>query len=178
MVKSNKLAGFTLTFFLIFAGCSSTGRSTTIPEPETGISQADLQRAVTAAEGFDPSMYAEEPPVVDAVLEHQVPATLLSGEASAGAYVSGGYRIQVQFARDKATADQTVENVIAWWNKMKGRYRETTLFDGLAPVQNVYRQPYFRIRLGNFGTKEEAEEMLEIVRNEFPGAFVVSDGAN
>ena len=127
MVKPVNLFGSILVFLLIATGCSSSGRSTMPVEPEVTVSRAELERAVSATETFDTTPYAEEPPVVEEVLEHQVPATLLTGEASLGASAQGGYRIQVQFARDKASADATVERVIEWWSLMKGRYNDTML---------------------------------------------------
>ena len=43
------------------------------------------------------------------------------------------------------------------------------------PVHNIYLQPYFRVRIGDFSSREKAEELLNQMLEEYPRAFIVVD---
>ena len=93
--------------------------------------------------------------------------------------VAGIYEaIQVVFAREKAVADQAVDNVHSWLSRMRSVYPDTTVFQQPLPVYNVYVQPYFRVRVGDFTTRESAEELLTRMIADYPRAFVMVDQIN
>ncbi len=89
-----------------------------------------------------------------------------------------GYRIQLVFARDKATADQSVEEVLVWWRQQQASRPNDPLFRGDLPVHNIYRQPYYRVRIGDFNSRADAEMLLTLVKPEYPRAFIVVDTVN
>ncbi len=139
----------------------------------------DVLQALPASETFDEASYPTEAPVVDVEVVHDVPDALLAG--SVGQNLTGlqqGWRIQVVFAREKAVADQAVDNVHGWLSRMRGVYPDTTVFQQSLPVYNVYVQPYFRVRVGNFTTRDSAEELLAKMIADYPKAFVVVDQIN
>ncbi len=39
----------------------------------------------------------------------------------------------------------------------------------------AYLQPYYRVRMGAFATREDAEAALALVRRQYPEAFLVPD---
>lgn len=39
----------------------------------------------------------------------------------------------------------------------------------------VYEQPYYKVRVGDFRTKEEAQEQTKRIIAAFPGSFIVND---
>lgn len=51
----------------------------------------------------------------------------------------------------------------------------TTVFDQRPGIYLVYKQPYYRIRVGNFARRADAEQALDVVKPHFPNAFVVPD---
>jgi len=75
--------------------------------------------------------------------------------------VISGYRIQIDFGQDR--------NAV---NKVKSD------FSGKYPAQSsyiTYKQPYFRVSVGDFRTKLEAVCFLNKIKYNYPAAFVVSD---
>ena len=43
------------------------------------------------------------------------------------------------------------------------------------PIYLSYNQPYYRLRVGDFRNRVEAEKCLRIVKREYPEAFVTAD---
>ncbi len=46
------------------------------------------------------------------------------------------------------------------------------------PVYLIFQEPYYKVRVGDFRTKMEAEKLLREIEREYPNAFVVSDEIN
>lgn len=176
-----KLSHYLLFFVFAFvvAACSSSG-GTVVEDPgNRAPTFEDVLRELPASETFDEASYPTEAPVVDVEVVHDVPEALLAG--SVGQNLSGmqqGWRIQVVFAREKTVADQAVDNVHGWLSQMRSAYPDTTVFQQPLPVYNVYVQPYFRVRVGDFTTREYAEELLAKMIADYPKAFVVVDRIN
>jgi hypothetical protein len=75
-----------------------------------------------------------------------------------------GYRIQV-FSSSGAGSSQRAREERA---KFLTFYPEV-------PAYNDYDAPNFRVRVGNFRTKLEAEKLKKQIGQEFPGCFIVPD---
>lgn len=150
-----------LVVLLASAGCRSS-REVVEPAPE-----------ITIREDFDPTAYPDPPPVLVGDIVHEVPAQLTGGSApSARSNVTprvlAGYRIQVGSSRDRNEANQFLQETIEWWNMTREEEDPS-----IAPIYIEWEQPYWKVRLGNFRTRQEANRMLSGVRQEFEGAFVV-----
>lgn len=172
-----KLGLFFLFSFLLTA-CSTTGpirdtdrgsQDTIEPAPEQPIDYA-------AFEDFDPTPYADEP-LGESVLQHDVPAELMENRAAASVARTGrGYRIQITQTQDKSAADAMLAEAVAWWREQAAKSDSPSFFDqGESPVYILYRQPYYRVRLGNFVSQADALSALSHVSARFPGAAVVPD---
>lgn len=72
-----------------------------------------------------------------------------------------GYRIQIHFGgeREKAKAVKT---------KFLQQFPEV-------PAYEVYQQPNFKVRVGDFRTRLEAQKFMNEIASSFPSAFIVSD---
>lgn len=46
------------------------------------------------------------------------------------------------------------------------------------PIYLVFGQPYYRLRVGDFRTRLEAENQFQQLKNEFPNSFVTADRIN
>jgi len=168
---------FVLIVLLLFLAACSGSRPVEVEErgPREPTFEEVLEQ-LPSTESFDASAYPTPPPVVDVEVEHDVPEALMKGIADGG--VSGqqrGYRIQVVFAREKDTADQAVEAVHQWLQLMREENPGQNVFQLDLPVHNIYLQPYFRVRVGDFSNKETAEELLNLMIDEYPNAFIVAD---
>lgn len=143
-------------------------------------------------ETFDPSAYPAavpaEAPTAPAVA-HDVPQTLLDNATAAAPApppprpaptpaperpvtrpgslrTITGYRVQIFQSSNKDEADRRVADAIAWWRRTN---------EGTPEVYTLYRAPYYRVRVGNYATRGEADRAARSVGGSFPGSFVVQD---
>ena len=131
-------------------------------------------------EDFDVSPYDDEPPVPSDIVEHDVPESLLEGNASSQpvSRTGAGYRIQIYSSQDKRASDRQVEQAVAWWREqLRAGLLDDIYVDDPSPppVYQDFRQPYYRVRLGNFASRAEAQDMLQMAEQRFPSAFIVPD---
>lgn len=163
----------------VLSACSGPGRTTvddTDPRPPT---MSEILQQLPEYETFDEASYPTEPPVVDVEIEHDVPEELMAG--SVGQNTSGtrsGWRIQVFFAREKSVADDAVGQIHNWLAQKRNEIPNISEFQQTLPVYNVYLQPYFRVRIGDFRTREAAEQVLQHMLDDYPRAFVMVDQIN
>ena len=73
----------------------------------------------------------------------------------------GGYRIQVV-----ATVDR---------RKMESSKRQIQSDFPQYPLSTVYNDPYYKLRLGAFLNKNEAQAALNKVKAKYPGAYLAQD---
>ncbi len=129
-------------------------------------------------ETFDPAGYDARPAAAAVVVEHDVPPRLMEGtvdlpEAQPTANAPQprtvqGFRIQVFSGEDRAAAER-VRGEVEAWSQTAG-----------APARGLrgevaFLSPYYRVRVGEFGTREGAEAALAAVRSVYPEAFLVPD---
>jgi hypothetical protein len=130
-------------------------------------------------EDFDPAPYEEEPPTPATVVTHDVPQSLLGGQVEQQTSLTGqGYRIQIFASQEKRDADRRVEAAVAWWRQQVRLGALDGVYPGdpsTPPVYLDFRQPYYRIRVGNFSTRAEARAFLRLIETEFPDAFIAPD---
>jgi len=167
---------FLFAAVLVLAACSGPQTSTEDRGPSAAERRAEEERArraaVTQYETFDVSAYPVRPPDQTVEVKHQVPRRLMQGRADEGARQTlEGYRIQVYSAQDQSASQEFRERVRQWWEEAKGEAPKE-LFRESPPIVIEYSQPYYRVRLGAFAEREDAEEALEFVRKEYSGAFV------
>lgn len=137
-----------------------------------------------AYETFDPSGYDAEPERRTDV-EHDVPARVMAGRVVVpggaapapappppdGAREVDGYRVQVFSSNNRGSAERVRAQALAWWQGARSRAGAPASLE----ARVVYLQPYYRVRLGAFATREQADAALRLVRDEFPEAFLVAD---
>jgi hypothetical protein len=72
-----------------------------------------------------------------------------------------GFRIQLYAGLDRSAADKIKLEFLGIWPDIQ--------------VFQTYNRPTFRVRVGNFLTRSEAEMFCQRVKNQFTGAFVVPE---
>ena len=166
------LLSVSLAFLIV--GCSGTSKTTTEDEKDL---QYYLDR-INEYEDFDEASYVDPPPVATTDIEHDVPDMLMSGMAVSNARVLEtvqGFRIQIHSSLDKEGAVSAEERAKAWWGSVPEDARPASMQEDQLPVYLKYVQPYYRVRVGNFATREEAEVALEMIAERFPRAFIAID---
>ena len=160
---------------LVLSACSGP-RSTTVDDTPREATMEDKLRALPQYETFDPSPYPSELIVEEEEPEHLVPEELLQGSASNGiGDGQTGYRVQIALVREKNNADILVDEVTQLLQQKREEDPRNPLFQRELPIHNIYVQPYFRVRLGDFTSREDAEQLRSQIVSEYPGALVVVD---
>jgi len=86
-----------------------------------------------------------------------------------------GFQIQIHSTQYKATADSTVDTASGWWNDMDEEKQRALFGVRDLPIEIKWLDPYYRVRIGHFRSREEARAVLDIVAEKFPAAFIVPD---
>ena len=168
-----------LAALLTLSACGTTAPPGPAPpdEPEAP--------AYPAYETFDPSRYDAEPEVQTDV-EHDVPERVMRGRVVVpgggaapapapeddGPREVDGYRVQVFSSNSRDAAERVRAEALSWW---QGGARERAEAPAELEARVVYLEPYYRVRLGAFATREAADDALGLVREAFPEAFLVAD---
>ena len=137
-----------------------------------GTDAADPEARIAEYESFDPAPYEEAPPNVEVDVEHQVPNRLMKGQATKGvARTIEGYRIQIFSTQEKRAAEEVLSSATDWWEQAQEGAPDTLTNEDLSAVIE-YRQPYYRVRVGAFAERQQAERALNFVKEEYPDAFI------
>lgn len=162
------------TLLLFFVSACAGPRETAEPVEE-GDALPTPAVDLSAYEDFDPSVFEELALSPAAQFEHDVPDRLMEGRADAGVRSEvQGFRIQVHSSLDKNAAVD-VEEQVQEWLRAESNSAPTSLTSGEPPIYVVYIQPYYRVRIGNFTSRQAAERAREHLALRFPGAFIVPD---
>lgn len=158
---------------LLLVACSGPQAGTDDAESDPEAPSEDRARpSIAEYETFDVSAYSVQAPEQTVEVTHQVPQRLMMGRAEEGTRQTvEGYRIQVFSAQDQEAAQDFRERVRQWWADAQSD-APTELFREEAPIVIEYSQPYYRVRMGAFAQRDDAEEALSFVREKYSGAFV------
>lgn len=160
-------------FIMLLSACAGPRETTGPAEPADELPTPAVR--MSDYEDFDASAYRETAPQAAAALEHDVPSKLMAGTADTGVRSTvQGYRIQVYSTLDKNTALQQEEEAKSWWRANKDS-APTGLFSDDLDVYVVYIQPYYRVRIGNFTSRDAADRARSFLAQRFPDAFIVPD---
>jgi len=97
---------------------------------------------------------------------------LMQGRADEGVTQTiQGFRVQVYSAQDKQSAEEFRERVRQWW-RVESENAPEDVFAGRLPIVIEYGQPYYRVRVGAYATREVATDALNFIQQEFADAFV------
>jgi len=162
-----------LTALLLIAGCASP-RETRRPEPQEELPTPAVR--MSDFEDFDSAPYREQPPQRQTDIQHDVPAQLMQGQAeSGGTSRSRGFRVQVYSTIDKSTAVRQEEELKTWWQQNADNAPPDLFTGSQLPIYVVYIQPYYRVRIGNFTTRDAADRARRFLAQRYPDAFLVPD---
>ncbi len=171
------MKNFSILFFisaLIISACGTT-ESVTEADPDRPIFDIDEEIAeeyiAEQMDEFDRLLFENRSRLSDrfASIEHDVPEIFLREvvreESEAERYA--GYRVQIISTRNVAEADSLQDDFRAWANER---------FEDFEPqVYILFRQPYYRVRTGDFRERSQAIEFSRLVKNRYPEAWVVHD---
>lgn len=80
-----------------------------------------------------------------------------------------GFRIQILSTEDMTDADEISLRYYDWADN------RDLPFTRAPEAYVLFRQPYYRVRVGDFRNRADAIEFLELLRPRFPGSWIVLD---
>ena len=178
MFDSNR--GWILILLLLTAiGCSAPGSRSLVDTMDTKVGD-EVPVDWIEYEDFNPEAYQEQLEDPSNMIQHDVPEVLLSADLLLfdPSDAQSGFRIQIISTLDKQEADQVVEGALAWWRdfvRNDSLYESYPQIESEPPVYQDFRAPYYRVRIGNFINRDDAEHFLEAVENRYASAFVAPD---
>lgn len=102
-------------------------------------------------------------------LEHDMPELftreIVREEREVDEYA--GFRVQILSTRDVVHADTTRDAFLAW--------ADSTIHGYQPDAYVFFRQPYYRVRAGDFRDRDQAIEFSRLLKQYFPDAWVVHD---
>ena len=161
--------------FVLVAGCAGPGK--TVADGDAKDIEYYIEN-INQYEDFDETDYVDPPPVTGEVIDHDVPVELMAGSASSDArsyQTIDGFRIQIHSSLDKEGAVASEERAKEWWRTLPASEKPSSMGGASLSVYLKFVQPYYRVRVGNFATREEAEVALQVISARFPRAFIVVD---
>jgi len=80
--------------------------------------------------------------------------------------------VHLRMTEDKGVAENALEAAVAWWSQEQGRLPQPDPLAGSSPLEIHWRAPMYRVRLGPFQRRAEAEAVVEAAQSSFPNAFI------
>lgn len=159
-----------LSFTFIFSACS-TSRETADGGPAA---PGDPEEVLATEEARALQQLLDETRSSLADLEEseqvEVPS-IFTQEASGNSPASGnpyqGYRIQLISTRNVQEADTIFNQFHEWLESESLGYN--------AKAYIFFKQPYYRVRVGDFQSKDRAADFTKLIKQRYPDAWVVPD---
>jgi hypothetical protein len=150
---------------MLIASCTSTQTAIAPSEDDT-----DTEELVSSefSFGFDIQDYRIIPNDAFFSIENEVPSifqpdsTLISAASR-----NAGFRIQLISSQDMREVEDLRRVFNQWMFDEIHQYETETYI--------LFRQPFFRLRVGNFRSRSEAIKFNNVVKRKFPGSWVVHD---
>lgn len=177
----NKFISLFVLILLVAAGCSTTEKTTKDSNEEDSSSadqpifnldpeviEAYLMEEMTEAER---ELFETRSTLADqfVTVEQDMPEIFLKDVEQEVNFVDqyAGFRVQLLSTRSVVEADSTKDNFRLWAEEN---------IEGYSPEAYViFRQPHYKVRVGDFRNQQRANEFSRMLKNEFPNAWVVHD---
>lgn len=159
---------------LAFIACSTTAIITDRPEDDPFIVLDDDEIAEFLRDELDDDEYMlfqSRSYLSDrfSSLEHDMPEIFLKEVSDDVREIDEtvGYRVQILSTRNVAYADSIRDDFRSW--------SSDHIEDHVVDSYIFFRQPYYRVRVGDFRNRANAIEFSQMIKNRYPEAWVVPD---
>jgi hypothetical protein len=168
-----------ILFFPLLLSCSTTESvtekdddATTERSPYLEISDEAVEEfALEELDEFERTLYLNRTRLTDrfSTIQHDMPELFTREVAIEESETDqfAGYRVQILSTRDVIHADTTRDNFVAWSDTTMEAYKPNAYVH--------FRQPYYRVRTGDFQNREKAIEFSRLIKQQYPEAWVVHD---
>ncbi len=173
VIMNRSLLFLFLSFAIVFYSCSTTESVTDSPDAVL-LDMDDDEIETYLREELseeDYLLYQSRSFLSDrfANLEHDMPETYLKEVDQSDREIdeSQGFRIQILSTRNVAHADSVRDDFRFWSSQRIDNQRVDAYI--------IFRQPYYRVRVGDFRNRANAIEFSQLIKTRYPEAWVVHD---
>lgn len=164
---------YSLLMFLFLLSCAPSEPLTErdpYESPEE-IDEAAEEELIREMDEFERLLYSNRSRLTDqfSTIQHDMPENFLKEQVEEEVEIDeyAGFRVQILSTRDVSEADSTRDHFMDWAsNRISGYNVEAYVF---------FRQPYYRVRAGDFRDRQTAIEFSRMIKDEYPEAWVVHD---
>lgn len=165
------IASLTLLLIFVSMGCkpseeTATDDGTETVESDTSVVSEDepteLQATLTQNRSRLNDIHSSQ--------QHDMPKAFLKkdeGNTSLNSDPSAGYRVQIISTRDQQLADSVANEFQAW--------SDSTIAGYNAESYVSFNQPFYRVHIGDFQQRDQANSFSKLIKPEYPEAWVVHD---
>jgi hypothetical protein len=170
--RPEKMTHFLTSIFVIIvlvSGCATTADVREREEPADAEEETVLDQFTTDA--LDLDSYRSRLDDQFSYIENEIPDVFRTSENDLdGIKGNSGFRIQLVSTSDKQLADSLALSFDMWADTADVAQR---------PVSYIqFRQPAYRVHVGDFMSRRVAIEYLGVIRRFFPGSWIVHDTIN
>ena len=173
----NSISTLAIMIIIISIGCTATRQT----------APADDQEKTLAADTADTDLDRNDNEALQTLLannrsslrdihttqKHDMPDSFMKKDSSDQSLNSNpfdGFRIQITSTRNKQMADTVAQKFRVW--------SDTTLAGYTAKAYVFFRQPYYKVHVGDFQDRDEANSFSKLIKRQYPDAWVVHDRIN
>ena len=158
-----KTGALVLIFGLILQSCASTQEVVVIEEAEA---ETPVENPADAL-GYNYEDYLFKQELAFHSVENSIPEVFQVDVAVSQANANAGFRVQVISTQDVRQAENIRAEFNAWLDEEASEYNANSYI--------LFRQPYYRLHVGDFKSRADAIEFAQVVKRKFPDAWVVFD---
>lgn len=158
-----KTGTFLLFFGLILQSCATTQEAVVTEEPMV---ETPVENPADAL-GYNYEEFLFKPELAFHSVENSIPEVFQVDVAVSQANANAGFRVQVISTQDVRQAENLRAEFNTWLDEEASEYNANSYI--------LFRQPYYRLHVGDFKSRADAIEFAQVVKRKFPDAWVVFD---
>jgi hypothetical protein len=148
---------------LFLQACSTTQEVVVTEEPVV----ETLVENPAESLGYDYQDYLIKPELAFHSVENSIPEAFQVDVSISQANANSGFRVQIISTQDVRLAEEIRTEFNTWLDQEVSEYN--------ANAYILFRQPYYRLHVGDFKSRANAIEFAQVVKRKFPDAWVVFD---
>lgn len=161
-----KKAALICSIGLVLQSCATTQEVVEVEDP---VAETPIENP-TEALGYNYEEYLFKPDLAFHSVENSIPEPFQVDVSISQANANAGFRVQVVSTQDVSLAENIRAEFNTWLHQEASEYN--------ANAYILFRQPFYRLHVGDFKSRADAIEFAQVVKRKFPDAWVVFDTIN
>jgi hypothetical protein len=159
------LAALLLLFSILVSSCGTTKKIAKGPAPENAPNKPPAKNNAKALSQF---LSANRSQLSDVYHTKKNTIPPIFQMESTNRNIDGterGYRIQILSSMNASKADTVAKHFRFWADSVMVKY--------VPEAYVLFNRPYYKVRVGNFQFYKRAQQLNRLLKNRYPGAWVV-----